>query len=221
MKLTAFKYGVTEITDRMAFPGGDVNIKIPIGLLFYLIEYENRKILVDVGCDTMPGFELFEFKPPVNVLEAYGITREEITDVVITHAHHDHIDAVRYYTKAVVHIHRDELESAENYLGNAKEVSAFDNDFEIVSGVTVKHIGGHSKGSCVVLVKGTDKTFVLCGDECYTKENLVNNIPTGSYANLENSKKFVEEYRKEEYEPIIFHDIDAVEKIGYRVLYEN
>ena len=52
MRLVAFKYGTTEITERMAFQDGDENIKLPIALLFFLIEYKNRKILIDVGCDT-------------------------------------------------------------------------------------------------------------------------------------------------------------------------
>ena len=62
MKLTAFQYGKTDLTLRAVFQDGKEEEKIPISLLFFLIETENRKILVDVGCDTMPGFELFEFK---------------------------------------------------------------------------------------------------------------------------------------------------------------
>ena len=57
MRLIAFNYGTTEITGNMAFQAGDKSVKIPIALLFFLIEDGDRKILVDVGCDTMPGFE--------------------------------------------------------------------------------------------------------------------------------------------------------------------
>ena len=116
MRLVAFKYGTTEITERMAFQDGDENIKLPIALLFFLIEYKNRKILIDVGCDTMPGFKLFEFELPVRVLERYGIKRTEITDVIITHSHHDHIDAVYNYPQANIHLQKNELEFAKKYL---------------------------------------------------------------------------------------------------------
>ena len=78
MKIVAFQDGTTEITERMAFRGGDKAVKLPIALLFFLIELGERKILVDVGCDTMPGFPLFTFEPPVKVLEAFGITAEGI-----------------------------------------------------------------------------------------------------------------------------------------------
>ena len=69
MKLTAFQYGKTELAEAMIFENGSFDIKQPIALLFFLIETEGRKILVDVGCDTMPGFPLFEHKSPVEVLE--------------------------------------------------------------------------------------------------------------------------------------------------------
>ena len=221
MKLTAFNYGVTEITGKMAFPDGDENIKLPIGLLFFLIEDKDKKILVDTGCDTMPGFKLYEFESPVKVLESYGVDRGDITDVIVTHSHHDHIDALRHYPQAVVHIHRDAFETAGRYLTGSDKVSVFDNSLILADGIEIRYIGGHSKGSSIVLISGIEKTFVLCGDECYTKENLTECIPTGSSACPPKSKLFVEEYRKGKYETVLFHDIDIVKGIGYKVLFES
>ena len=100
MRLTAFEYGESELPERMVFQNGTESIKVPIALLFFLIEDDSRKILVDTGCDTMPGFPLFAFRKPVDVLERYGVKRHEITDVLITHAHHDHIDGLHYYPQA-------------------------------------------------------------------------------------------------------------------------
>ena len=221
MRLIAFKYGATEITERMDFQGGSENIKLPIALLFFFIEYENKKILIDVGCDTMPGFELFEFEMPVKVLEAYGVKRSEITDVIITHSHHDHIDALYNYTKATVHLHEKELKPAGRYITDEKQVLPFEECRKILDKVEIRHIGGHSAGSSVVLVAGGEYTYALCGDECYTKENLLKCKPTGSSVCLEKSKKFVEEYSKEKYIPVLFHDPDILSEIGHKVLYED
>ena len=221
MKLIAFNYGRTEITEKMAFVGGDDSVKLPIGLLFFLIEDGDRRILVDVGCDTMPGFELFEFEMPVRVLESYGIRREDITDVIITHSHHDHIDAVYNYPQATVYIHKSELESAQRYLTSTPDVIAFDDSLKIIDGVEVRHMGGHSIGSSIVLIYAHRHTYVLCGDECYTKENLTENKPTGSSFCPERSRAFVEEYRQPRYIPILFHDSDIVSGIGYKSLFEN
>ena len=221
MRLIAFRYGKTEITGRMAFQNGDENIKIPIGLLFFLIEEDDRKILVDVGCETMPGFELFEFEEPVKVLEAYGIKGSEITDILITHGHHDHIDAVHNYPEATVHIHQKEYESAKRYLGNSNNVCIFDKDKKISDNIQIKYVGGHSHGSCVVHACAGEKTFVLCGDECYTKENIEKNIPTGCSVALEQSQKFIDEFKNETYIPVVFHDLELVTQTGFRVLHEG
>ncbi len=221
MRIIAFKYGVTEITEKMAFPEGNDSVKLPIALLFFLIEHNSKKILIDVGCNTMPGFELFEFELPVNVLETYGVKRTDITDVIITHSHHDHIDAISSYPQATVYIQKNELESAKNYLINAERISTFDEREKIDDIIEIKHIGGHSAGSSVVLIKCGEFTYVFCGDECYTRENLLKNIPTGCSCCLEKSKYFVNEYRKDKYIPILFHDPDIVSEIGAKVLYED
>ena len=91
LKIVALKFGKTEINEGMAFVGGSREKKLPISLLFFLIEQDGKKILVDTGCDTMPGFPLFEHTSPVNILREYGLTPNDITDVILTHSHGDHI----------------------------------------------------------------------------------------------------------------------------------
>ncbi|MBQ9976032.1 MAG: MBL fold metallo-hydrolase [Clostridia bacterium] len=214
MKLTAFQYGKTELAEAMIFENGSFDIKQPIALLFFLIETGDRKILVDVGCDTMPGFPLFEHKSPVEVLEEY-VSRESITDVIITHAHHDHIEAVKYYKSADVYLHRDSVKHAEPY--NIEKLRIFDGSFTLCEGVEVIEIGGHSFGSCIVRLD----SLVLCGDECYSEKNLTDLIMTGSSVNRENSLAFLTEYRKPCYSPILFHSPSVVGFVGHRILFET
>lgn len=221
MKLTAFRYGTTEITERMAFQDGNSDIKLPIALLFFLIEEQDKKILVDVGCDTMPGFKLSAFQKPVEVLEAYGVKRTEITDVIITHAHHDHIDAVRYYPKATVHIQTQEFALGKEYLKQSEHIALFDTHEVLSETIETVCIGGHSAGSCIVLLRKAPNTYVLCGDECYTKENFTTGKPTGSSGCLEKSRYFVETYGKAPFLPLIFHDPLLVPTLGYNVLWED
>lgn len=218
MKLTAFKYGVTTLPESMAFKGGNKEKELPISLLFFLAETENKKILIDVGCDTMPGFLLTEFKKPVEVLEDYGIKKEEITDVFLTHAHHDHIDCVHYYENANIHLHKDAYEMSKNYLKNNKNVFTFENEVHLAQGVCGKYIGGHEKGSSIVIIENGNDIYVLCGDECYTKENLAENKLTGSSVCPEKSMAFLEEYRKDKYKTILFHAPDVVKTIGFEII---
>ncbi len=218
MKLTAFEYGKTEITERMAFQDGRPDVKLPISLMFFLIETGERNILVDVGCDTMPGFTLFEFQKPVAVLEQYGVNRKEITDVLLTHAHHDHIDCLRYYPQANVYLQEYEADAAENYLINKSKLHTFKSSIQISEEIVMQHVGGHSPGSSVVLVTSKQGKFILCGDECYTRDNFIKNKPTGSSFCLEKSALFVETYRSSSYRPILFHDPQIVNKLGFHTI---
>ena len=218
MKLTALKYGETDLAESAILPQGKLGRARPIALLFFLIEQGSQKILVDVGCDTMPGFELRNFCSPVEVLREYGLNESEITDVVITHAHHDHIDALRYYPQAKVYIHQEALEAAARYLPSMENVRAFESSQRITDGVWVQYVGGHAKGSSVVLIATSGKTLVLCGDECYAEENLRCGIPTPSTVDPQKSLAFIKEYGKDVYQSILFHDAHLVETGRTRVL---
>ncbi|MBR3942216.1 MAG: MBL fold metallo-hydrolase [Clostridia bacterium] len=217
MKLTAFCYGTTEIDERMAFQDGDKQKKIPISLLFFLISTEDKQILVDVGCDTMPGFPLYTFCSPVEVLEEAGVKRTDITDIILTHTHHDHADGLRYYPQAKVYVHKTEAEAAKKYAPEPKNIVCFNDYAEIAENVVVQHIGGHSEGSSVVRVKD----MVLCGDECYTRENLTLKKPTGSSFDLEKSTYFVQKYGVLKEKAILFHDLAVMSAIGNKVLLDE
>lgn len=218
MKLTALQYGTTEIHEGMAFPDGDRQKKLPIALLFFLLEVGERKLLIDVGCDTMPGYPLYTFQSPVEVLEAYGVGREEITDVFLTHSHHDHADAVRYYPQATIHLHAAAVERAKRFLSDEAQLHPFEEEYCFADGVRFRYIGGHAAGSSIALITDAEKTLVLCGDECYLADNLRLEIPTGSCIDPEKSAAFVAEYRKACYQSILSHDPELVGKIGYKEL---
>lgn len=213
MKLTALQYGTTRITENMAFPGGDKEKDIPISLLFFLIETDGRRILVDTGCDTMPGFPLYTHEPPVQTLARLGLTPGDITDVILTHAHGDHAGCAHYYTAARFWLQEEALEAARKYLPDSADLTLFTDSAQPAPGIQILHVGGHAKGSSIVeLADGT----VLCGDECYTRENLERCIPTGASRCQEISSAFVREYQGRK--TILFHDPDLVGAIGTKIL---
>lgn len=218
MKIVALKFGKTEINEGMAFVGGSREKKLPISLLFFLIEQDGKKILVDTGCDTMPGFPLFEHTSPVNILREYGLTPNDITDVILTHSHSDHIEGVKYYKNANIYIHEAGLSEAEIYLKEHKKVFTFKDELEIVKGVLIKHIGGHSDDSSIVLINHGNTTYAICGDECYTMDNLRENKPSGASRNLEKNKAFIEEYGKPHYIPLLLHDPELIKDLGFKII---
>lgn len=43
MKITVLKYGESTFEEAHIFKGGDLNVKLPISFVFYLIETEEKK----------------------------------------------------------------------------------------------------------------------------------------------------------------------------------
>ena len=206
--LFALKYGESTIPESWAFLGGDAEKRIPISFTVYLIETETRKILVDAGCDTMPGFEMEHFVSPVEILSRAGYSPKDITDVILTHAHHDHIEAVHYFENAAIHIQSLEYEASQKkykYIPEGFDVRLFDETAE-VEGVVARCVAGHAKGSCIVEFEFCGKAYVISGDECYSRRCLTERIPTGSSKNPENSRAFVEKYGDEKYTVLLCHD---------------
>ena len=215
ISLSVLKYGETVFGENYLFEGGEVGKLLPITFCVYLIENATRKILVDAGCDDGSGFPMSLFCTPVQALATAGLEADDITDVIITHAHNDHIQSVSHFEKATVYIQKDEYESGKKYLPSGFKTVLFDEEVNIDGEIFIKKIGGHSKGSCIILFEHADKTVVLCGDECYTTRNLKEKIPTGASKNRPKSKEFIEEYSKEKYIAFTCHDPNIMQgKLG-------
>lgn len=205
-KLLRITYANSTLPESYVFDGGKEDKRIPIIFSIFLIEINGRKILVDAGCDTMPGFEMQNFKSPVLALEEKGVQAEDITDVILTHAHHDHIDAVHYFENALIHIAQEAYEKGRKYIPEHFRVNAFQDEFRLCEEVRIVKIGGHSRGSCIVEVTIDGKEYVLCADECYVHYNLANHIPTAKRYSLERSQYFIDKYSNSRYICLLSHE---------------
>lgn len=205
LKISRIKFGDTTLPERMIVSGGS-DRRVPIIFSVFLIQTEEKNILVDAGCETMPGFTMRNFRTPMAVLEEMGIKPPEITDVILTHAHHDHIECVRYFPQANIHIQQEALEEGKAYFSENPHIHPFDSEKQVAEGVRVIHIGGHARGSCAVECETDGKTTVLCGDECYSFFNLEHRIPTASTVSKEKSRAFVEKYTRLPYVCLLCHE---------------
>ena len=203
--LRRITYGRTTIPESWMFAGGDENKKIPIILSVFLIETGDMKILVDAGCNTMPGFELTDFVPPRMALQAAGVMPEEITHLLLTHSHHDHADAAGDFPNAKIYVQQEEYAGAKKYLRSEAQVMTFDADCSVTEGVRIVKIGGHTAGSCVVECNWQGERYVLCGDECYGLHNLQKRVPTATSVCPENSQSFIEIYTTGDYHCLLCH----------------
>lgn len=207
-EIKLIKYADTFLSEDQIFKGGEKEKIRPIIFGIYFIRTEDRLILVDAGCETMPGFDMRNFLSPVKALkDETGIDAKDITDVIITHSHHDHIEALFRFENARVHIQQEEYHEALCNIPENMKVNTFEDSFELEEGIRIIKIGGHSIGSCIVEVDLHDKVYVVCGDECYQRENLLNKIPTGCSVNPEKSEEFIEKYSSPLYETLLCHDL--------------
>ncbi len=91
------EYGKSYLSESMIFQNGAADKFKPIVFKIFLIKTGKKLILLDAGCVTMPGFEMTDFVDSVKELEKYNVNPDDITDVVITHSHHDHIEYINFF----------------------------------------------------------------------------------------------------------------------------
>lgn len=200
----AIKYGVLagfHVSDLVQ--GGDAGQTLDIPVMFWLLKGSNgRTVLVDSGFYRQKFLDQWkprEFRSPADAVRAAGIAPENVTDVIITHAHWDHVDGVDLFPKATVWIQRDEYtyytgeawQSRNTHGGiDPDDVIALlkintdgrlrfvngDNQ-ESVPGVRCYLGGRHTWASQYVTVPTAEGTAVVASDNIYLYENIQRHAP--------------------------------------------
>lgn len=212
MKIICLKYGEALYPHKKLVADITDDSKIPLSFCFYLILTENKKILVDTGCDGLERYKMYVYKKPLDLLAEYGLSPEDITDVIITHCHFDHIDNIASFKGAKIHIQEYEFERAKDYLDPEYECNVFEDSTEVCENIRVQKIGGHTKGSCVVFAG----KYILCGDEAYNSRNFKDKIRIGNCYSKEIAQEFVEKYSDSQFIPLLLHDFNIMpKKVGF------
>lgn len=206
LEILPIEYGKSVLAENYIFKDGAEDKIRPIVFMVYVIKTQSKLILVDAGCVTMPWFDMYDFIGAINALEKSGIKPQDITDLIITHAHHDHIECVSEFEHARIYIQQDEYESGKKYFKPGMNITTFDDEMQICPGVKAVKIGGHSKGSCIVEITDGQKKYIIAGDECYLQECIEKKIPTGSSCSPDKSRRFIEKYAGKEYTVLLCHD---------------
>jgi len=181
--------------------GADTSRRLDIAMMVWLIKgSDGRRVLVDAGfhrADFVTRWRPADFVPPSEAVERAGVKADDITDVIISHVHWDHLDGIDLFPKARVWIQREEFQHHLDSTGavhdraidagDAKVLADIarqgrlmlvDGDAkEIIPGITV-HIGGkHTFASQFAAVRTGGNTIVLASDNLYLYENLARRVP--------------------------------------------
>jgi len=187
-----------------------------IPLIIFYIEGGDKKILVDTG-GGIPGSPSQtkyhgsysrppEEEPAAALKKAAGVSPDEIDIVVMTHLHWDHCCNNHLFPQAEFYVQKSEIIEAidpvprfkNNYesftLGTvppwaqqATKWKIVNGDIDLIDGVRLMHIPGHSRGSQGVLVETGQGPYFIAGDAIPLYDNCRdgNYIYSSIYLDLE------------------------------------
>ncbi|MEO7083596.1 MAG: N-acyl homoserine lactonase family protein [Gemmatimonadaceae bacterium] len=181
--------------------GADTSRRIDIAMMVWLLKGPGgRNVLVDAGFhreDFVRRWKPSPFITPAAAVERAGVKPEDVTDVIISHIHWDHLDGIDLFPNARVWIQREEFEHHLDSTGAVKDraidagdakilaeiarrgrVVLVDGDAkEIIPGITVYTGGKHTFASQFATVHTAEGTVVVASDNMYLYENLATHRP--------------------------------------------
>lgn len=166
----------------------------PMDYFMWLLRRGAEIILVDCGydCDEATARARPILISPVEALAPFSILPRDITTMIVTHMHYDHVGGLHLFPRATLHLQTAEMAYATGpcmchdalrmpftadhvcetvrrlYQGR---VIFHDGDAEVSEGVTVHKVGGHSRGLQVVRVRTAAGWLVLASDAAHFYEN--------------------------------------------------
>lgn len=186
--------------------GAPADERIDTIYALWLIRGGGRNILFDSGFHRERWFKLWTIKDYIRPDEAVrlaGLAPDQITDIIISHAHWDHMGGIDLFPKATVWIQNDEFryytgpawqpgghhggidpEDVQelvrlNTLGRVRLING--DDVEILPGIRAYTGGRHTFASQYIRVAGSPP-FVLASDNVDLYRNLAEHKPVETFS---------------------------------------
>ncbi|MBC8406187.1 MAG: MBL fold metallo-hydrolase [Planctomycetes bacterium] len=176
---------------------------IPLATTPFLVEVGEHKIVIEPGLgrrwnekqQLMFRMDASDGKDLLQSLQGVGIAPEEITHCLMTHCHWDHIGAVcdengkpvfgnaqhwAPQVEAQICLKPDHLRKASYRSEDLQPVvtagllQTFENEKEILPGMSMHLLGGHSDGASVILIQDEEAKQTACfwGDVVPTRNHV-------------------------------------------------
>jgi glyoxylase-like metal-dependent hydrolase (beta-lactamase superfamily II) len=167
-------------------------------------------ILVDTGFTSRLGnlkgvrAEELRLKTRDELLKTAGVDPNEVKTVILTHLHWDHFDLEGFLPKATFWVQRREVDFWKGFGGqdpwlrrflsdsydqdlatlqSSGRLKVVDGNLELVEGVQLEWVGGHSPGMQIVVVQSAKGPFVIANDALTTYRNLRDWAPPAIHIN--------------------------------------
>lgn len=169
--------------------------RMDISMILWLIRGNGHTILFDSGCHRqkwLDQYHLTDFLSPDEAVRQAGVDPAQVTDIIISHAHWDHMGGIDLFPNAVIWIQKAEY---DYYTGAAWQAGGkkggidpddvlelvrrntrgllrlLDDGAEVLPGINVYTGARHTFASQYIRVAG-EPNYVLASDNCYLYENL-------------------------------------------------
>ena len=192
----AIRYARHERRARDNFIGGDEHDgPMPLDYFVWLIRGEDHAFVVDTGFDAeMAKLRGRQLTSPVeDGLAALGVDPASVEDVIVTHMHYDHAGNHRLFPRARYHLQDAEMDFCTGrYMchGALRQAYAADDvaemvrkvfdgrvafhagDDDLAPGLSLHHLGGHTRGLQAVRVWTRRGWLVLASDAAHLYANI-------------------------------------------------
>jgi glyoxylase-like metal-dependent hydrolase (beta-lactamase superfamily II) len=210
-EVLAVKYGHRVATRAESYLNyhlyGEPDADLDIDYFFWVIRDGADVILVDTGFAPEVGQRRRRegYSTPAEALPGLGIAADDVTAVVITHAHWDHTGNVRQFPRAqlimteaeygfwtsplagrrhfAAHSEPDEIALLARARAEDR-VTLFTGGYPLAPGIELTEVGGHTPGQLIVAVTTPDGTTVLASDALHFYEEVERDRPFAILADL-------------------------------------
>jgi glyoxylase-like metal-dependent hydrolase (beta-lactamase superfamily II) len=215
-----------------------VNETVSIKGWFFLVEGNGRQVLVDCGFGAPSPTEKKKFAFTVapghdtlSLLQARGIEPGDISDVILTHLHWDHILNAPLFTNAKFHVSktgwREIVESPAHpllvpdrsfppavleWLAEPGRTNLLEDEDNPLPGIRTFWIGGHTPCCQCVAIDTAGGVAIITSDTLSTHEHLERGIAPGSLWSLPQCFAAYDRIRREADIIIPTHEPDLAER---------
>jgi glyoxylase-like metal-dependent hydrolase (beta-lactamase superfamily II) len=173
------------------------DVEAELHYFFWVLRDGDRVILVDTGCDPAEGERRGdEIVDPIGLLGGLGIEPEDVSTILVSHLHYDHIGNLHHFPNAEVVVPRSELEFWREGLSDRLHFAAYtdpralahlysiedrvrtiEGEDEPLPGVRSLEVGGHSPGQTMFLVETEGAPALLTSDVVHFESELDDDRP--------------------------------------------
>ncbi|MFI0452072.1 N-acyl homoserine lactonase family protein [Actinomadura sp. 6N118] len=223
-RVYAICYGHRDARRGQHFHGCDERWDEPHPTAYYvwLAVSDQHTVVIDTGISSdraegLPGLDYVA--SPVAMLEQMGFAAGSVDHVVLTHLHYDHTGTADAFKEARYVVQQAELDywtgpwakriERERWLVSDRDLdhllkardrlSLVDGDADVVPGLSVHLVGGHTAGMQIVRVRTASGHVVLASDASHFYENVEEDRPfailhsmTGMYGAFDRIKELAD-----------------------------